>query len=506
MTSFSVSIRPRRPVRQLVAIAAALVTLSFPLPLTAKKKKADLSKWISGPVRYIASKPEAEDFKTLETDTARAYFIEKFWRRRDPNPGTLTNARRQMFWERVQQANQNFVDSSKQGWMTDRGKIFILYGPPAEIFDDPNMKTEGLVDASVGLIRWTYQGRPTGKGDMSPIIIIPFVRDLTGEYHVSYDPELSSVFFNPLNQGDPTHPEVDKLLDRIVPTRSDLSVMLDLGRMQEIPTQEQVLIERVETLEAYATDPVVAEIHQFLAPDSALPTTVVTLDLSDNAPGGKPTIVARFVPLDATRPTRILGEDSFAVQLTDAGRRAQGRIDLAPGKYVLTLLVADPIAVRTGFHRMEFAVRAPSDRLRFSDIVWADRLESLRYATLSSYDEPFLIGPFHVVPRLSNRFSPGDAVGLFYEVYDAELPLRISYQVEGQEVDGSWVKLGRPATGEQDARSQAWELPTSLNWPLGEYRIVVEVIDAAERMISTSLPFSLEAPTPSPAEDPEVHE
>ena len=353
MHPLSPPVRPHRPGRRLVALVLALLVVTFPLAVSAKKKKAaDLSKWITGPVRYITSRAEAADFKALETDTERAYFIEKFWRRRDPNPGTLTNARRQMFWERVQQANQNFVDSSKPGWMTDRGKIYILYGAPWEIFDDPNMKTEGLVDASVGLIRWTYQGRPTGKADMSPIIIVPFVRDTTGEYHVSYDPELSSVFFNPLTHGDETHPEVEKLLDSIAPDRSDLSVMLDLGRMQEIPTQEQVLIERVETLEAYATEPVLAELDQFLAPDAVDPTIVVTLDLSDNAPGVKPTIVARFVPLDPTRPTRILGEDSFAVDSAVDGSRAQGRIDLTPGKYVLTLLVADPIAVRTGFRRI----------------------------------------------------------------------------------------------------------------------------------------------------------
>ena len=106
-------------------------------------KSGDLKKWVEGPIRYISKKEEIKQFKSLDTDEGRAVFVERFWRRRDPSPGTLTNEYRQLFWRRVQEANNSFVDSTKPGWMTDRGKIWILYGPPTEIDSDPTLKTDG---------------------------------------------------------------------------------------------------------------------------------------------------------------------------------------------------------------------------------------------------------------------------------------------------------------------------------------------------------------------------
>ena len=49
-----------------------------------------------------------------------------------------------MFWERVSEANGLFTDSSKPSWLTDRGKIHILYGPPTDIQEDIHLRTEGV--------------------------------------------------------------------------------------------------------------------------------------------------------------------------------------------------------------------------------------------------------------------------------------------------------------------------------------------------------------------------
>ena len=115
-----------------VALLWLLALLQLPLPLFAAGD-SELRKWHEGPIRYIAVKEEVQEYKRLEGDSARALFIERFWRRRDPTPDTLTNEYRQLFWERVQQANASFLDSTKPGWMTDRGKIWILYGRPDTI-------------------------------------------------------------------------------------------------------------------------------------------------------------------------------------------------------------------------------------------------------------------------------------------------------------------------------------------------------------------------------------
>jgi hypothetical protein len=86
---------------------------------------------------------------------------------------------------------------------------------------------------------------------------------------------------------------------------------------------------------------------------------------------------------------------------------------------------------------------------------------------------------------------PGDTLQLFFEVYEATLPLDISYQVQGLEDNGEWIDLGGPAQARQEHYSQAWALPTSERWPLGRYRIRVDVLDAQGKLISTNVPFEL---------------
>jgi hypothetical protein len=224
---------------------------------------------------------------------------------------------------------------------------------------------------------------------------------------------------------------------------------------------------------------------------------VVTVDLSDSGGSDKPTIVARFAPSEATQRVRLLGEDSFRLTEPSEQRMAQGRIALDPGQYAMTVMLADALKVRTGLFRSSIEVPEPSEDLRFSDIVWASNLESLPYAALASYEEPFHVGPFRVVPRFEATFSPGDTTKLFYEVYGGTMPLRVSYQLQGREENGNWVDLGKPSVSEQSTRSQGWELPTGADWPFGEYRVVIEVRDGSGSTISDNMPFSLLEREPS---------
>ena len=86
--------------------------------------------WREGPVRYILKKREDEKYRALKTLPERQAFIEKFWLELDPTPGTPFNEKRAEFWKRVNLAQVLFQDSVKPGWETDRGKIYILLGPP----------------------------------------------------------------------------------------------------------------------------------------------------------------------------------------------------------------------------------------------------------------------------------------------------------------------------------------------------------------------------------------
>jgi len=484
------SLPGRRRFRYCVLAAAlALLPLGGPVPA---KEGVNLKNWIEGPVRYLALKAEVKAFKKLKSEEDRALFIQRFWDRRDPREETLVNEYRQLFWERVNQANTNFIDSSKPGWKTDRGKIHILYGPPTEVQEDINLQTDGIPGGGHGLIRWIYDGRPSGRMDLDAIVVVPFVRDGSGEYRVSYDPALASVFFD-ANAIRDMHSDRSQRyrVENFAPGRSELSVMLDLGKMQEVPPQEQVLIERVETAEAYLTQPIEVAVDRYRDPDSGETLVAVTVDISSSSLEKRPAIIARFTHEQGD--VRILGEDSFKIAEKDDRKLAQGRLRLAPGDYELTVMVADPIAVKTGMHRSIVSAPQMIERMRFSDVTWVTALEPLAYKGLISYEEPFIVGPYRVYPRLSPVFRQGDTVMMFYEVYGATPPLSITYQIEGQENDGSWVALGQPLTDEQVTPSQGWEIGTTPRWPTGEYRIRVDVLDFAGQLISTQVPFSLEA-------------
>jgi len=86
--------------------------------------------WSEGPVRYLLTSEEQREFLELESTEEIAAFVERFWERRDPDPLTPENEFRDEFQRRVASANQLFADTTKPGWKTDRGKIYMLLGPP----------------------------------------------------------------------------------------------------------------------------------------------------------------------------------------------------------------------------------------------------------------------------------------------------------------------------------------------------------------------------------------
>jgi GWxTD domain-containing protein len=117
-------------------------------PKTDKQKKRDEAKlkreletpykrWLNEEVGYIITDEERKVFKTLQTDDERQTFIENFWLRRDPTPDTEENEFREEHYRRIAYANDRFA-SGIPGWKTDRGRIYIEYGPPDEIDSHPS--------------------------------------------------------------------------------------------------------------------------------------------------------------------------------------------------------------------------------------------------------------------------------------------------------------------------------------------------------------------------------
>jgi GWxTD domain-containing protein len=100
------------------------------------------AKWLNEDVAYIIDETERAAFLRLRNDEERDEFVEQFWLRRDPTPNTKTNEFREEHYHRISYANEHFA-SMRPGWQTDRGYIFIVYGPPDEIESHPR-KNDGI--------------------------------------------------------------------------------------------------------------------------------------------------------------------------------------------------------------------------------------------------------------------------------------------------------------------------------------------------------------------------
>ena len=111
-------------------------------PMTEKQKRqaedrlrkelaSPYNKWLDEEVRWIISDEERTAFKRLQTDDEKQSFIENFWLRRDPTPDTEENEFKEEHYRRIAWANDRFA-SGIPGWKTDRGMIYIKFGPPDE--------------------------------------------------------------------------------------------------------------------------------------------------------------------------------------------------------------------------------------------------------------------------------------------------------------------------------------------------------------------------------------
>ena len=92
------------------------------------------SKWLTEDVVYIIDDAERAAFQKLTTDAEHQRFIEQFWERRNPVPGSKENKFKEEHYRRIAFANKHFpTGSGTPGWQTDRGHVYVLYGPPDEI-------------------------------------------------------------------------------------------------------------------------------------------------------------------------------------------------------------------------------------------------------------------------------------------------------------------------------------------------------------------------------------
>jgi GWxTD domain-containing protein len=156
----------------------------------SKEIKGPYKKWLDEDVVYIITPEERAAFKQLSNDEERDNFIEAFWKRRDPTPDTEENEFKEEHYRRIAYANEHFA-AGVPGWKTDRGRIYIVYGPPDEIESHPSggtyerpMEEGGGETSTYPFEDWRYR-YIEGIGQE---IIIEFVDTcMCGEYHMTID-------------------------------------------------------------------------------------------------------------------------------------------------------------------------------------------------------------------------------------------------------------------------------------------------------------------------------
>ncbi|MGA7139901.1 MAG: GWxTD domain-containing protein [Terriglobales bacterium] len=179
--------------------ASQVDPLKRPIPekqrkANAKALKIELSKtyrkWLDEDVRWIITDEERSAFMQLSNDEERDQFIEAFWQRRDPTPDTEENEFKEEHYRRIAYANEHYA-AGIPGWKSDRGRIYIVFGPADEIESHPSggtyerpMEEGGGETSTFPFEQWRYR-YIEGIGQE---VIIEFVDTcMCGDYHMTLD-------------------------------------------------------------------------------------------------------------------------------------------------------------------------------------------------------------------------------------------------------------------------------------------------------------------------------
>ena len=157
---------------------------------TTESKVSPYTKWLTEDVVYIIDNRERATFLSLRTDEERNDFIEKFWLRRDPTPGTPENEFKEEHYRRIAFANNHYASRTLFGWKTDRGRMYILFGPPDEIESHPSgtPARDGIPATDYPFEDWLYHHLK----DIGNNVLIEFADTAkTGEFKMTKDPDPS---------------------------------------------------------------------------------------------------------------------------------------------------------------------------------------------------------------------------------------------------------------------------------------------------------------------------
>src|SRR5467141_2186165 len=385
---------------------------------TLKELDSAYKQWLTEDVTYIISPEERNAFLQLDTNEEREQFIEQFWLRRSSNPDLPENDFKEEHYRRIAYANEHFA-SGIPGWKTDRGRMYIMWGPADEVESHPTGGTYDRPMEEGGGSTTTYPWetwRWRYLEDIGENIIIEFVDPSgSGEYHMTMDPG-----------------EKDALLH--VPG-AGLSQMESMGMASKVNRPPTV---KFKDLEAVVTSRIVRDQVHFNWRTDYLKVTndTVLVPVTIQIPNGQLSFTSKEGIHSATmnifgRITTLTGrvvqtfEDSVSRDFPDSLFQQslkmqsiyQKAVPLRPGLYRLDLVIKDVQSGNVGVVNSRLAVpRYNDEKLEASSLILADQIEHVPAKQIGSGQ--FVLGSSKVRPRLEADFTTADKLGVYMQVYN----------------------------------------------------------------------------------------
>ena len=116
-----------------LALLGSIATVLIGAGGGGEPSSGKLSEWARGPVRWLLRPVERRQMRRVRTPASAATFVERFWARRDPDRESPGNRFRELFYQRVEEADLLYSEKGLRGSMADRGRALILLGPPSSL-------------------------------------------------------------------------------------------------------------------------------------------------------------------------------------------------------------------------------------------------------------------------------------------------------------------------------------------------------------------------------------
>ena len=414
-------------------------------------------KWLNEDVAYIITPEERSAFLHLETNEEREQFIEQFWQRRNPDPDSAENTFKEEHYRRIAYANEHF-SAGIPGWKTDRGRIYIIWGPPDEIDDHPTggsyqrpYDEGGGETDTFPFVDWRYRYLE-GIGEN---VVIEFVDpSMSGEYHFTTDPsEKDALMYLPgagltememeggatkadrFKNQDGTHMEElqgqDGLMQHLNEfNRADLFHQIFQPPPVKFKDLEAVVTSRLvrdQVKFSYRLDFLRITSDTVLVPITVqIPRQQVSFQEKDGVDTASLNLFSRITSLSgrviqtfedtlhADTPASLLQHSLTGSEIY------QKAVPLAPGLYRLDIVVKDVNSGNVGVVNARLAVpRFEDDKLSSSTLILADEIQRVSMKDIGLGQ--FVLGDVKVRPRLGESFTPADSMGVFLQVYNLKV-------------------------------------------------------------------------------------